>query len=63
VTLACCLTLVVGCGLAARISPRRRFNPIWGRLGDWAHTLAVTALLPVVVVICGGIELIRAQVG
>jgi type VII secretion integral membrane protein EccD len=63
VAVACCLALVLAFGLAARISPRHRFNPIWGRLGDWAHTLAVTALLPVVVVICGGIELIRAQVG
>ncbi|WP_432990129.1 type VII secretion integral membrane protein EccD [Dactylosporangium sp. CA-233914] len=63
VALAGCLILAVASGLAARILPRRRFNPLWGRIGDIAHTVTVTALLPVVVLICGGVDLIRARVG
>lgn len=63
VALGCCAVLVVVCGLAARIPAGRRFNPIWGRLGDWAHTATVAALLPAVVVITGVVDLIRARVG
>ncbi|GAB3156663.1 hypothetical protein GCM10027290_54860 [Micromonospora sonneratiae] len=59
----CCLTLVVVCGLAARIPVGRRFSPIWGRLGDWVHTGAVAALVPIVVVITNLIDVIRARVG
>ncbi|GAB2922055.1 type VII secretion integral membrane protein EccD [Micromonospora polyrhachis] len=59
----CCLVLVVACGLAARIPAGRRFTPIWGRLGDWVHTGAVAALVPIVVVITGLIDVIRARVG
>ncbi|NBE80124.1 type VII secretion integral membrane protein EccD [Micromonospora rubida] len=58
-----CLALVLVCGAAARMASRRRFNPIWGRLGDWTHTVAVAALLPTAVVIMGVIAVIRARVG
>ena len=61
--LAFCFVLVLVCGAAARVPAGRRFNPIWGRSGDWAHSLAVVALLPTVVLITGGVELIRARVG
>ncbi|MEU5941625.1 type VII secretion integral membrane protein EccD [Micromonospora sp. NPDC047548] len=61
--IGCCLILVVVCGLAARIPAGRRFNAIWGRLGDLAHTAAVAALAPTVVVITGLIDVIRARVG
>ncbi|WP_405097153.1 type VII secretion integral membrane protein EccD [Micromonospora sp. NBC_01412] len=60
---AFCLVLALVCGTAARVASRRRYNPIWGRLGDWTHTAAVAALLPTAVVIMGVIALIRAQVG
>jgi type VII secretion integral membrane protein EccD len=62
IAIGCCLTLVAACGRAARIAGRR-FSPIWGRLGDWAHTLAVAALVPTIVVIIGLIDVIRARVG
>ncbi|MEV0128440.1 type VII secretion integral membrane protein EccD [Dactylosporangium sp. NPDC050688] len=61
--LATCLTLAVVSGVAARILPRRSFNPLLGRFGDIAHTVTVTALLPVVVLISGALDLIRARVG
>ncbi|MEO3779261.1 type VII secretion integral membrane protein EccD [Micromonospora sp. B11E3] len=61
--IGCCLIMVVACGLAARIPVGRRFNPIWGRMGDLAHTAAVAALAPTVVVITGLIDVIRARVG
>ncbi|GAA2217862.1 type VII secretion integral membrane protein EccD [Micromonospora olivasterospora] len=61
--IGCCLIMVAACGLAARIPVGRRFNPIWGRLGDLAHTAAVAALAPTVVVITGLIDVIRARVG
>ena len=61
--LATCLTLAAVSGVAARILPRRPFNPLLGRFGDIAHTVTVTALLPVVVLISGGLDLIRARVG
>ncbi|WP_320065625.1 type VII secretion integral membrane protein EccD [Micromonospora sp. RTGN7] len=60
---AFCLVLAAVCGTAARVASRRRFNPIWGRLGDWTHTAAVAALLPTAVVTMGVIALVRAEVG
>lgn len=59
----CCLILVVVSALAARLPATGRFNPILGRLGDWAHTLTVAALAPTVVLITGLIDVIRARVG
>ncbi|PSK63205.1 hypothetical protein B0E53_04862 [Micromonospora sp. MH33] len=61
--IGCCLLLAVACGVAARIPVGRRFNPIWGRMGDLAHTAMVAALGPTVVVITGLIDVIRARVG
>jgi len=63
VALATCLTLAAVSAVAARILPRRRFNPLVGRVGDIAHTVTVTALVPVVVLISGGLDIIRARVG
>ncbi|MGC4807654.1 type VII secretion integral membrane protein EccD [Micromonospora sp. DT233] len=58
-----CVALALVCALAARVAGRRRFNPIWGRLGDWTHTLAVAGLVPAAVVTMGVIAVIRARVG
>jgi type VII secretion integral membrane protein EccD len=58
-----CLVLTLVCATAARAAGRRRFNPVWGRLGDWLHTLAVAALVPTALVTTGVIELIRSRVG
>jgi type VII secretion integral membrane protein EccD len=61
--MAFCVTLMSTCGTAARILPGRKVSPIWGRLGDWAHTLALAALGPVVAALLGLFALIRSQVG
>ena len=61
--ICCCLILVVACAWVARRPATGRFNPVLGRLGDWAHTLTVAALAPTLMIITGLIDAIRARVG
>jgi type VII secretion integral membrane protein EccD len=60
--LAVCFAMAAICAICARILVRRRLNPLWGQVGDWAHVLAVAALLPVVVWLTGAIDLIMKWV-
>ncbi|CAJ61604.1 hypothetical protein; putative membrane protein [Frankia alni ACN14a] len=43
--------------------PRRRLTPIWGRLGDVSHGVALAVSVPLVVGILGGVGFIRSAVG
>ncbi|MCL9798047.1 hypothetical protein MXD58_027815 [Frankia sp. AgKG'84/4] len=38
-------------------------TPRWGRVGDWAHTATLVFAVPLVVVLLGGIGLVRARIG
>ena len=38
-------------------------TPIWGQVGDWAHTLALVVAVPLAVCILGFIGLVRSVVG
>lgn len=47
----------------AHTLPSRRLTPIWGRLGDILHVLALTALVPLAIGVLGQYALIRSMVG
>lgn len=61
--LAGTLLLALAAGVGAHVLPRRRMTPVWGRIGDWAHTVALVAAVPLVVCLLGGISLVRSRVG
>ncbi|CUU56040.1 type VII secretion integral membrane protein EccD [Parafrankia irregularis] len=47
----------------ARVLPRRRMTPMWGRGGDFAHITALVLAVPLVAWLLGLIGLIRSVVG
>ncbi|MGF7239066.1 MAG: type VII secretion integral membrane protein EccD, partial [Frankia sp.] len=57
------LLLALAAGGCAHVLPRRRLTPIWGRFGDWGHTVALAVSVPLVVCILGGVGLLRSVVG
>jgi type VII secretion integral membrane protein EccD len=57
------LLLALGAAGCAHVLPRRRLTPIWGRLGDWGHTVVLAASVPLMVCLLGGVGLIRSVVG
>ncbi len=61
--LALTLLLALAAGVGAHVLPRRRMTPVWGRVGDWAHTVALVFAVPLVVCLLGGISLVRSRVG
>lgn len=48
---------------AAYTLPQRPMTPIWGRIGDILHMVALVLMVPLVVGVVGGFALIRSQVG
>ncbi|MEX5636813.1 type VII secretion integral membrane protein EccD [Parafrankia sp. FMc2] len=56
------LALALVCAGVTHVLGRRRLTPIWGRLGDWAHTGALVLAVPLVVSVLGGITLVRSVV-
>ncbi|CAO5234349.1 type VII secretion integral membrane protein EccD [Frankia sp. AgKG'84/4] len=57
------LLFALAAALGAHLLPRRRLTPRWGRVGDWAHTATLVFAVPLVVVLLGGIGLVRARIG
>jgi type VII secretion integral membrane protein EccD len=57
------LLLAAAAAGCAHVLPRRRLTPIWGHVGDWAHTLALVVAVPLAACILGAIGLIRSVVG
>jgi type VII secretion integral membrane protein EccD len=57
------LWLALVCAAVTRVLARRRLSPLWGRLGDWAHTLALVMAVPLVVSVFGAISWVRSVVG
>jgi type VII secretion integral membrane protein EccD len=63
VVLGLLLLLAVAAATAAHTVPRRRLTPMWGRAGDWAQTVTLFALVPVILTIIGAFAAVRRQVG
>jgi type VII secretion integral membrane protein EccD len=63
VVLVVLLLLAIASATAAHTIPKRRLTPIWGRVGDWAQTLTIVALMPVILGVIGAFSWVRGMVG